>query len=123
MSSFYGLEMAKQALFAQRSALHTTGHNISNVNTDGYSRQRVNFQTTSPFPAPGMNRPDIPGQIGTGVETGVVERIRNKFLDLQYRAENSKSGYWEAQSESLHRLEQLMNEPSKSGISHTMNQF
>lgn len=123
MSSFHGLEMAKQALFAQRSALHTTGHNISNANTEGYSRQRVSFQTASPYPSPGMNRPGIPGQMGTGVETGVIERIRNKFLDLQYRAENSKSGYWEAQADSLHRLEQLMNEPSESGISHTMNQF
>lgn len=43
MSSFHGLEMAKQALFSQHSALYTTGHNIANANTEGYSRQRVNF--------------------------------------------------------------------------------
>lgn len=123
MSSFHGLEMAKQALFAQRAALNTTGHNISNANTEGYSRQRVNFESASPYPVPGLNRPGMTGQMGTGVETGIIERIRNQFLDLQYRAENSKSGYWESKSDALHRLEQLMDEPSKSGVSHTMNQL
>src|SRR5699024_3178297 len=123
MSTFHGLEMAKQALFAQRSALSTTAHNISNVNTKGYSRQRVSFEAAPAYTVPGLNRPVTSGQMGTGVETGVIERIRNKFLDHQYRSENSKSGFWESKSEALHRLEQLMNEPSESGISHTMNQF
>ncbi|MFA1821342.1 flagellar hook-associated protein FlgK [Virgibacillus oceani] len=123
MSTFHGLEMAKQALFAQRSALHTTGHNISNANTEGYSRQRVNFETMSPYPAGARNRPEIPGQIGTGVEAGSIERVRDQFLDKQYRAENSKAGYWETKSDALARMENLMNEPSESGLSHTMDQF
>lgn len=123
MSSFHGLEMAKQALFAQQSALYTTGHNISNANTEGYSRQRVNFNTMSPYPAPGRNRPEMPGQMGTGVKVGTIERVRNKFLDLQFRAENSKVGYWDAKADALGRMEELLNEPSKSGLSHTMSQF
>ncbi|WP_163970550.1 flagellar hook-associated protein FlgK [Oceanobacillus halotolerans] len=123
MSTFHGLEMAKQALFAQQSALHTTGHNISNANTDGYTRQRVNFETTSPFPSASRNRPNIPGQMGTGVEAGTVQRVRDQFLDTQFRSENSKSGYYEAMADATDRMESLLNEPSDSGLSTSMDQF
>src|SRR5699024_12255665 len=64
MSTFQGLELARKALFAQQGALYTTGHNIANVNTEGYSRQRVNFESTTPFPVPSRVMPQIPGQIG-----------------------------------------------------------
>ncbi|HLS09732.1 flagellar hook-associated protein FlgK [Lentibacillus sp.] len=123
MSTFHGLEMAKRALFAQQSALYTTGHNISNTNTDGYSRQRVNFESSSPFPPASRNRPEMAGQMGTGVEAGTVERIRNQFLDHQFRAENSKSEYWSTKADALSRMEHLMNEPSETGLSETMDQF
>lgn len=123
MGTFHGLEMAKQALFAQQAALYTTGHNISNANTEGYSRQRVNFETASPYTKPGRNRPEIPGQMGAGVEIGSVQRIRHKFLDQQFRAENSKTGYWNITSDSLNRMEGLINELSESGLSKTMDQF
>lgn len=123
MSTFHGLEMAKRALAAQQSALYTTGHNISNANTEGYTRQRVNFETLPAFPNGSRNRPQIPGQLGQGVQPGSVERIRDSFLDLQFRAENSKSGYWETMSSSLYRMESLLNEPSESGLANTMDKF
>ena len=123
MSTFQGLEMARKALFAQQGALYTTGHNIANVNTAGYSRQRVNFETTSPFPVPSRVQPQFPGQMGTGVEIGTVQRVRNKFLDFQFRAENSKLKYWETKQEGLSRMEELLNEPSENGLSTIMDQF
>ncbi|MEC5422860.1 flagellar hook-associated protein FlgK [Virgibacillus sp. C22-A2] len=123
MSTFHGLEMARQALSAQQSGLYTTGHNISNANTEGYTRQRVNFETMNPYPTGSRNRPEMPGQIGTGVKAGSIERIRNQFLDIQFRGENSKSGYWETKAKTLSRLENVMNEPSESGLSKTMDQF
>ncbi|MGM8212551.1 flagellar hook-associated protein FlgK [Virgibacillus sp. W0430] len=124
MSTFHGLEMARQALFAQRSALYTTGHNISNVNTEGYSRQRINFQTASPYPpAASRTQSHHPGQMGTGVDIGSVQRIRNQFLDFQYRAENGKMGYWNEKAEALSRMEELLNEPSESGLAKTMDEF
>ncbi|HLR08876.1 MAG TPA: flagellar hook-associated protein FlgK [Bacillota bacterium] len=123
MSTFHGLEMAKQALFAQQSALYTTGHNISNANTEGYTRQRVNFETMPAYPSASRNRPEMPGQFGTGVDIAAVDRLRDKFLDMQYRTENSKAGFWEAKAAALDRLERLMNEPSESGLSQSMKQF
>ncbi|WP_087972568.1 flagellar hook-associated protein FlgK [Oceanobacillus rekensis] len=123
MSTFHGLEMARQALSTQQSALYTTGHNIANANTEGYTRQRVNFETLSPYPSASRNRPQIPGQMGTGVESGSVQRIRNQFLDNQFRSENSTSGYWETRSEALGRMENVLNEPSDTGLSTTIDQF
>ncbi|GAB4072950.1 flagellar hook-associated protein FlgK [Barrientosiimonas marina] len=123
MSTFDGLEMAKQALFAQQSALYTTSHNISNANTDGYTRQRVNFETSTSFPPSSRNGPEIAGQRGTGVETGSIQRVRNQFLDNQYRTENSSSGYWGAKSDALERVENVMNEPSDTGLSAVMDDF
>lgn len=122
-SSFMGLEIAKRGMFTQQSALYTTGNNISNANTPGYTRQRVNFQSTEPYPSLGVNAPTIPGQMGTGVEAGSVQRIRDSFLDVQYRSENNKMGYWETRAEALKKMEEIMNEPSDTGLSATMDQF
>lgn len=123
MSTFHGLEMAKQALFAQQSALYTTGHNISNANTEGYSRQRVNFEASSPFPTASRNRPQIPGQMGTGVQAGSIERVRDHFLDTQFRGENNKAGYWQTKSAALSRMENVMNETTDKGLAKSMDLF
>ncbi|MGM0876455.1 MAG: flagellar hook-associated protein FlgK [Bacillota bacterium] len=122
-STFMGLETAKRGMFAQQSALHTTGNNISNANTPGYTRQRVNFQSTESYPSLGINRPQIPGQIGTGVEAGSVQRVRESFLDTQYRQENNKLGYWDSRANSLEKMEEIMNEPSDTGLSKTLDRF
>ncbi|WP_080873256.1 flagellar hook-associated protein FlgK [Oceanobacillus timonensis] len=123
MSTFRGLEMSRQALSTQQSALYTTGHNISNANTPGYSRQRVNMQAMNAYPTPGMNSPNLPGQVGTGVEAGSVQRLRNQFLDTQFRAENASVGYWSERSEALSRMENLLNEPSDTGIEAATSDF
>lgn len=123
ISTFHGLEVAKRGMAAQQTALYTVGHNIANANTPGFTRQRVNFQTTSPFPTPGINRPQIPGQLGTGVVSGSIQRIRESFTDMQYRTETSKLGYWQSKAEMLSQMEDIMNEPSDTGLSSTMDQF
>ncbi|WP_163538880.1 flagellar hook-associated protein FlgK [Gracilibacillus sp. YIM 98692] len=122
-STFSGLEVAKRALHTQQSALHTTGHNIANANTEGYTRQRVNFSQTAPFPPASRNRPEIPGQVGSGVEAGSIERIRNSFIDKQFRQENTKVGYYEAKADMMEKMESILNEPSEEGLSQAMDQF
>ncbi|MET3697654.1 flagellar hook-associated protein 1 FlgK [Bacillus oleivorans] len=122
-STFHGLETAKRAMFTQQSALYTTGHNVANANTPGYSRQRVEFTQTEPYPSAAMNRPDYPGQLGSGVKAGSIQRIRESFLDVQYRGENSKVGYWGTKADALQKMEEILNEPSESGLSHTIDQF
>lgn len=123
VSTFHGLETAKRGMTTQQLALYTTGHNIANANTPGYTRQRVSFATAEPFPGAGLNRPQIPGQLGTGVQAGTIERIRESFLDVQYRSENTKLGYYSSLSSALAKMEDIMNEPSNSGLQNIMSQF
>lgn len=122
-STFHLMETAKRSLFAQQSALQTTGHNIANANTEGYSRQRVNMVATRPLEAPGLMRSNIPGQIGTGVEFDSITRIREQFLDDQFRNENKEFGSWSIQADTLDKLETTMNEPSDSGIQKVLAKF
>jgi flagellar hook-associated protein 1 len=122
-STFQGLEIAKRGMSTQQMALYVTGNNIANANTPGYSRQRVNFTETEPYPPASMNRPQIPGQMGTGVEAGSIQRVREKFLDLQYRDEATKLGYWSTRSDAIAKMEDIMNEPSDFGLGKVMSQF
>ncbi|KOY82358.1 flagellar hook-associated protein FlgK [Lysinibacillus sp. FSL H8-0500] len=122
-STFMGLETNKRGLFTQQTALYTTGHNISNANTLGYSRQRVNMQATPGFPRPGLNQPNYPGHLGTGVEAGSIQRIRDEFIDRQYRQETNRLGYWESTVKSISQMEDVMDEPSKYGINQAFTDF
>lgn len=123
VSTFFGLETARRAINTQQSALLVTGHNISNTNTPGYTRQRINFATTNPYPSPGIDQPRIAGQLGTGVTASSVQRIRDSFTDMQYRTETSKLGYWSAKADMLSQMENVMNEPSDTGLATTMDEF
>ncbi|WP_139491158.1 flagellar hook-associated protein FlgK [Brevibacillus dissolubilis] len=120
-STFHLLEVSKRGLFAQQSALNTTGHNISNANTEGYTRQRANMQATKGIPAPGMNVDRAPGQMGTGVEVTDLQRIREDYLDVQFRTENKHFGYWEARRDGLEKIETIFNEPSDTGLQKVMD--
>ncbi|MBT2657818.1 flagellar hook-associated protein FlgK [Bacillus sp. ISL-18] len=122
-STFHGLELGKRALYAQQAALSTTGQNIANANTAGYTRQRAEMQATNALPAPGMNNGTSPAQLGTGVEVNKLVRLREDYLDVQYRGENKNLGYWEAKSDTLSKVEEIMNEPSDTGLANSMDEF
>ncbi|MDI2589759.1 flagellar hook-associated protein FlgK [Psychrobacillus sp. NEAU-3TGS] len=122
-STFMGLETSKRGLYTQQSALYTTGHNISNANTLGYSRQRVNMEATLGYPGTGLNAPKIPGHLGTGVQAQSVQRIRDQFIDRQYRQETNKLGYWEAKSNAISQMEDILSEPSEFGLNTSLDQF
>ncbi|MEZ7170405.1 flagellar hook-associated protein FlgK [Sporosarcina sp. OR05] len=122
-STFMGLETSKRGMFTQQSALYTTGHNISNANTLGYSRQRVNMQATAGFPGVGLNTPTMPGFLGTGVEAGSIQRIRDSFVDQQFRGESNKLGYWESRTKAISQMEDVLAEPSAYGLQQSLSNF
>ena len=122
-STFMGLETSKRGLTTQQTALYTVGHNISNANTDGYSRQRVNMEATNGFPGVGMNAPKVPGYLGTGVQAGSITRIRDQFIDNQYRQETTKLGYWSAKSDAVSQMEDVLSEPSEYGLNKAFDNF
>ncbi len=122
-STFMGLETSKRGMFTQQTALYTVGHNISNANTLGYSRQRVNMQATLPYPGIGLNAPKVPGFLGTGVESHSIQRMRDQFIDRQLRQETNELGYWDTKSKAITQMEDIMSEPSDFGLNESLDLF
>lgn len=119
-STFGGLNTVVRGLFAQQTSLDTVGHNISNSNTEGYSRQGVNLSTTRPEIVYGANGEN---QTGTGVNIQSVTRARDVFLDRQMWKETSTLGYGEAVNTALSKIEEIFHEPSDNGVQTTLNNF
>ncbi|MGM0884190.1 MAG: flagellar hook-associated protein FlgK [Bacillota bacterium] len=122
-STFHGLETARRSLFTTQSALNTTGHNIANANTAGYSRQVVNMTASRPIDAVGYSKSVAAGQLGTGVEATSITRVREKFLDNQFRNENKSYGNFSVQLDTLSKLEGIVNEPSDTGLRTVISNF
>src|SRR5580704_11560252 len=77
-----GLQTALSGLIASQEAIDTTGHNITNANTPGYSRQTAVMETNEPLPIAAMSHiTGAGGQMGTGVNVDTFTRIRNTYLD------------------------------------------
>lgn len=123
MNSFSSINTALSALQAQQRALDTTSHNISNANTEGYSRQRAELSAARPYTSPGMNMPTGAGQVGQGVQVDNINRLRDDFIDGQIRRESQAGGYWDKVSEGLNRLELIYNEPSDNNLGNSLNEF
>ncbi|RKN78876.1 flagellar hook-associated protein FlgK [Paenibacillus ginsengarvi] len=122
-STFGGIEISKRSLFSHQAALTTTGHNVANANTRGYSRQVVNFVAAKPLEAVGMMRSNIPGQSGQGVEFTSITRIREQFLDGQFYNENKSLGEWSIRNDTLEKIEAIINEPTDTGIRQVVENF
>jgi len=113
-STFGGINTALSALWAQRRGLDVTGENIANVNTEGYSRQRVQMQQNlSSVKARSYATTD---GIGEGVRVSGVERMRSEFLENRARTEHGQSAYLQSQAGSLGAIEDMFAEPSDTAL-------
>ena len=92
------LDLGRNALLTHQRAIHTTGHNIANVNTPGYTRQRVNLAANAPMDF-------SPGQMGNGVVPTEVQRIYDRYVTDQINAEQHELGRWETQRSAMERVE------------------
>ena len=122
-STFMPIEIGKRAIDAHQRAINTTGHNLVNVNTPGYSRQRVEFNTFDPIYLPGLNRAETPGQIGQGVVVARIERIRDELLDRRIISQAGGQGYWDARDPYIKELENIYLEPGEFSIRSKMDMF
>lgn len=120
---FNTFNIAKRGMQAQQTALQVTSHNIANANTEGYSVQRAQFETTKPFGMPSLTSASGPGQLGTGVEISTITRARDEFIDYQIRREKSSLGKFTSREEFLSEIETIFMEPSDTGLSNTLSQF
>jgi|WetSurMetagenome_2_1015567.scaffolds.fasta_scaffold119607_2 flagellar hook-associated protein 1 FlgK len=117
MTQLFGLlSIGAGALLSQQRAISVTGNNIANVNTPGYSRQRLNMETNLPVDSP-------VGLVGFGVQTTTVERVYDRFLGVQVNNESANLGRWEAQKGSLERVEVVFDESGGYGLNQALSDF
>ena len=109
------LSIGKSGLFAAQAALNTTGHNITNANVDGYSRQGIVQQTSV---AMGGSY----GFIGTGTEIAQVKRYSDEFLNAQVRTAQASSSGLEAYQAQITQIDNLMSDTT-SGLSPALQDF
>lgn len=107
---FSTLGTSTRGMIANQTALQTSGHNIANTNTVGYSRQRVVMNAELPYKLAGV------GNLGMGVRISSVDRIVDNFIRVQTREANSKYNFYAEKADVLGQLEKYMNEPSDTGL-------
>ncbi|AZT83696.1 flagellar hook-associated protein FlgK [Marinobacter sp. NP-4(2019)] len=102
-------------ILSHQAALNTTGNNITNANTPGYSRQEVQFDTQ-----PGQQTGA--GTIGSGVSISNIRRLANEFLVQQVREDTTLNGEQQTLNSELSRLDNLLGGET-TGLSSALNNF
>ncbi len=110
------LSNAISGLQASQNALRTAGHNISNANTAGYSRQEVHY-ATRPEQSAGAA-----GFIGSGVTTTGIERVVNEFVTTQLRLDTSTFNQLNKFNSSIGKVDRLLADAS-TGLSGALQNF
>jgi flagellar hook-associated protein 1 FlgK len=109
------LGIGTTALSALQRAISTTGQNIANVNTDGYSRQSVTF---SARPAQDIGV----GFLGSGVQVTSIDRAYSQFMANDVQQRTASSGYYSLYANAAERIDSMLGDPSTS-ITQAMDNF
>lgn len=122
-STFSGIELGKRSIMAHTDAISTAGHNISNANTEGYSRQRVQMKEFDPLYRPELERAERAGMIGQGIDVQSINRVRDEMLDQRITAQQNQESYWDTRSKYYTMIEQIYNEPDEVSVRSNMDKF
>lgn len=111
----YGIAIT--GMRASELGLNVVGHNISNISTPGFTKQQViqNDSRYADMPGIGVN--------GMGTDVDELRQIRDNFLDINYRKEQSNLGYWTTKNTNLEEIQTVLNEPFGNGLQKTMTEF
>lgn len=115
MGSFYTLEIARSGLVTSQKAISVTGHNMANADTIGYTRQRLEL-SAKPNMANSKYTLSGSANVGGGVTIDQLNQIRDKYLDHQFRNENSLMNELSTKNAAMTYVENILSEPD-SGIS------
>ena len=117
MSGLFGiLHVARSAIIAQQTAVRVASQNISNAETDGYTRTRAEMVT-----APSIMTPY--GQLGSGVRIDNVSRLRDPLLDANFRRDSGRAASSDLRFQLLDQVQQVLGEPSEIGLSRALDAF
>ncbi|MBO5474609.1 MAG: flagellar hook-associated protein FlgK [Lachnospiraceae bacterium] len=117
-STFFGLYIASSGLRAANASLNTTANNISNVNTDGYSRQEVKQEANEALRVFATY-----GCAGAGVETLAIERIRDSFYDTRFRDNETKLGEFDTKAYYMRLIEDYLTDDGTTGFKSVFDQL
>jgi flagellar hook-associated protein 1 FlgK len=122
-STFAGIELGKRSLMAHAQSINTAGHNISNADTEGYTRQRVQIRAFDPLYRPDLTRAETPGQIGQGVSIESINRLRDELLDTRIVAQTNHKSYWDTREKYYTMIEKIYNEPADVSVRSNLDMF
>lgn len=119
-ATFFGLNIATSGMQAYQTSLNTTAHNLSNIGTDGYSKQEVKLTASNAISITGSY-----GMIGSGVEVAEIYQDRNQYYDSKYRYNNAISGEYATKEYYLDCIQgYIYSSDSKvGGITTSFNDF
>jgi len=121
MSLFGDLYVGTSGLQTSQEALNVVAHNITNTDTAGYVRQQVTQNTRD------YNRLSISTtgvgmkQTGLGVYVGEVRQVRDRFLDLSYREEIGRQGFYDTAYDAIQEIEEILGEMDGATFYESMN--
>jgi flagellar hook-associated protein 1 FlgK len=121
MSTFRGISASLTALHANQRAMEVAANNIANVNTEGYTRQRVNMTEIGGPSVPGMHSQARP--VGDGVIVDNVQRLRDTFLESRGRVEHGQQAYLQGTQRTLGGIEAAFAEPGDTALQAQMGEM
>ena len=110
------LNIGLTGLKASKISLKTTGHNLANVNTEGFSRQRLLQTSNNPVIKEGLIQ-------GTGTRTVKVSRISDENVEKNLRNATSKYNFHNERKFSLSQVEDIFNEVDREGLNQIVTRF
>lgn len=115
-STFLGLNIGTTGLFAAKTGLNVTAHNVANIETEGFTRQVINQTADSP-----LSTSNSYGMLGTGVSVNEITQMRSRYYDEKYRSNNSLYGQYESRSYFLNEVQSYLNEIELEGFTTTFD--
>ena len=113
---FDALNIGKSGLYANQMAIDTTGNNVTNANTEGYTKESAVMTTDTPMPT-------SYGAFGTGVKIAEIQSARNDLIDKSLRSSINDEAYYDKMNSSMDRLQSVFNEMSGVGLKDSMDEF
>ena len=112
----HSLNIGSQSLYANQQGIDTTAHNISNAQTEGYSRQRLQLLQREPISKQGV-------LAGNGVYVGSIDRLHNKFIEKQVNIAKTSAENSKARFEALDRLGTIFSPELNHSVASRLNSF
>jgi flagellar hook-associated protein 1 FlgK len=121
--AFSGLNTALRGVQAHQAALDVVSHNIANVDTPGYSRQEAVFGAAPSLNIDGTKQDGTAAQLGQGVDVLSYRRLRDDFLDLQYRAQNMNAAQADVTAKRLGVVQSGLASNTDSDLGKLLDKF